>query len=70
MNLISMTEADYVDLPLLEDETGLSSSADLEEEILHLQKEMRGAAKKFEFEKAARLRDRIKLLKDKEMKLM
>ena len=70
MNLISMTEADYVDLPLLEDETGLSSSADLEEEILHLQKEMREAAKKFEFEKAARLRDRIKLLKDKEMKLM
>jgi protein-arginine kinase activator protein McsA len=31
---------------------------------------MREAAKRFEFEKAARLRDRIKALKDKEMKLM
>ncbi len=70
MNLISMTEADYVDLPLFEDETGLSSSADLEEQILQLQKEMREAAKRFEFEKAGKLRDRIKLLKDQEMRLM
>ena len=70
MSLISMTEADYVELPLIEDDTEFGSPADLEEQILRLQKDMREAAKRFEFEKAARLRDRIKVLKEKEMKLM
>jgi excinuclease ABC subunit B len=70
MSLISMTEADYVELPLVDDEIQFSSAADLEERILQLQKEMREAAKRFEFERAARLRDRIKVLKEKEMNLM
>jgi excinuclease ABC subunit B len=70
MSLISMTEADYVELPSIDDETELGSPARLEEHILRLQKDMREAAKRFEFEKAARLRDRIKALKEKEMKLM
>jgi excinuclease ABC subunit B len=70
MSLISMTEADYVELPLVDDEIQFSSAADLEEQILRLQKEMREAAKRFEFERAARLRDRIKVLKEKEMNLM
>jgi len=70
VSLINMTEADYLDVPLADSETQISSTADLEEQILQLQKEMREAAKKFEFEKAARLRDRIKVLKEREMKLM
>lgn len=70
MSLISMTEADYVELPLVDDEIQVSSAADLEEQILRLQKEMREVAKRFEFEKAARLRDRIRVLKEREMNLM
>ena len=70
MSLISMTEADYVELPLVDEDTEFGSAADLEVQILRLQKEMRETAKRFEFEKAARLRDRIKALKEKEMKLM
>jgi excinuclease ABC subunit B len=70
VSLINMTEADYLDVPLVDSETQISSAADLEEQILQLQKDMREAAKKFEFEKAARLRDRIKALKEREMKLM
>jgi excinuclease ABC subunit B len=44
----------------------LASQADLDAYILRLEAEMREAAKKFEFEKAARLRDTIKELRDKE----
>jgi len=32
--------------------------------------EMRAAAKRFEFEKAAELRDRIKVLRDRELQVM
>jgi len=44
----------------------LNSQADLDAHIARLETEMREAAKKFEFEKAARLRDAIKELRDKE----
>jgi excinuclease ABC subunit B len=70
MSLISITEADYVEVPLAEAEYELNSPADLEARILKLQKEMREAAQNFEFEKAARLRDKIKALKEKEMQLL
>jgi excinuclease ABC subunit B len=70
MSLISITEADYVEVPLAEAEYELNSPADLEARILKLQKEMREAAQNFEFEKAARLRDKIRALKEKEMQLL
>jgi excinuclease ABC subunit B len=70
MSLISITEADYVNLSLTESEIELNSPAELEARILKLQKEMRGAAQNFEFEKAARLRDKIKALKEKEMQVL
>ncbi|PYV44232.1 MAG: excinuclease ABC subunit B [Acidobacteria bacterium] len=70
MSLISMTEADYVELPLAREEIEFESPAQLEAYILKLQKEMREAAKNFEFEKAARLRDQIKALKEKQMQFL
>ena len=71
MTLVAMSEADYVEIPST-DETmpEIKSPEDLEQQILKLQKEMREAAQKFEFEKAARLRDKIKLLKEREMQIL
>jgi excinuclease ABC subunit B len=65
MSLVAMTEADYVEVPLEEEELDFKSADELEAYIIKLQKEMREAAKNFEFEKAARLRDKIKALKGK-----
>jgi excinuclease ABC subunit B len=65
MTLAAIVEADYVPLPEIEDEA-LASPDQLEQLIAALEKQMREAAKQFEFEKAAQLRDRIKGLKEKE----
>jgi excinuclease ABC subunit B len=46
-----------------------TTQAELDTFIAKTETEMREAAKKFEFEKAARLRDRIKELKEKEFLL-
>jgi excinuclease ABC subunit B len=43
-----------------------TSQADVDQYIAKLETEMRAAAKKFEFEKAAKLRDAIKELRGKE----
>jgi excinuclease ABC subunit B len=69
MSLVAMTEADYVAVPL-EEPVEFATTEELEAQIVRLQKEMRDAAKDFEFEKAARLRDKIKVLKDKEMQAL
>jgi len=47
-------------------EEELASPDQLDQLIAGLEKQMREAAKLFEFEKAAQLRDRIKALKEKE----
>jgi len=65
MTLAAIVEADYVPLPDIGDEE-LASPDQLEQLISGLEKQMREAAKQFEFEKAAQLRDRIKALKEKE----
>jgi len=63
MTLASIVEADYVTVPKeIEDEA--VSGDQLEELIRTLEGRMREAAKQFEFEKAAQLRDRIKGLKE------
>jgi excinuclease ABC subunit B len=42
------------------------TQADLDTYIANLESDMREAAKKFEFEKAAKLRDKVKELRTKE----
>jgi len=69
MALAAITEADYVNVPLEVDIDEPASEDQLEELITSLEKQMREAAKKFEFEKAAQLRDRVKALKEKEVGL-
>jgi len=65
MALASIVEADYVTVPLEAEAEELVSPGQLDELIANLEKQMREAAKQFEFEKAAQLRDRIKSLREK-----
>jgi len=67
--LITASEADYFKLPTELDEIEDYTPAKIEATIARLETEMRGAAKRFEFEKAAELRDRIKVLRDRELQL-
>jgi excinuclease ABC subunit B len=66
-SLATVLKADYADLTE-EDETmpDFSTQADLDKYIANLESDMREAAKKFEFEKAAKLRDAVKELRTKE----
>ncbi len=62
--LMKMVSADYVDLEsFLPDEEKFSSEEELRQEIEKVEKEMKEAARKFEFERAAQLRDRLFYLK-------
>ncbi len=66
--LVRIYEGDYYELPAVaEEDIRYSSPEDLEQEIRRLEQEMKAAAKEFEFEKAAALRDQIKKLKKMEM---
>jgi len=65
MALASIVEADYVTVPLEAEPEELGSPDQLEALVRSLEKQMREAAKQFEFEKAAQLRDRIKSLREK-----
>ncbi|MDW8032587.1 MAG: excinuclease ABC subunit UvrB [Aquificaceae bacterium] len=61
--LLAIEELDYVKLPLKLPK-GISSEEDLIERINRLEKEMWECAKRWEFEKAAKLRDEIKQLRE------
>ncbi len=63
--LVNIIEADYVTVPLDEEDEGVTTEAALEERIRQLEAEMREAARQLRFERAAALRDRIKALKRK-----
>jgi excinuclease ABC subunit B len=72
MDLARIVEADYVAIPA--DDTELDAATkniknekQLAEMLQQLETQMREAAKKFEFERAAQLRDRIRSLKQKDM---
>ena len=72
MELAHIVEADYVNIPL--DTAALDAAAasikseqQLAEVLAQLEGQMREAAKKFEFEKAAQYRDRIKSLKQQDL---
>ncbi len=72
MDLARIVEADYVTIPLddvvLDAATAnIKSGEQLAEVLRQLETQMREAAKKFEFEKAAQLRDRIRSLKQKDL---
>lgn len=67
--LITASEADYFKMPTEVDQIEDYSPANLEATIQRLEVEMRGAAKRFEFEKAAELRDRLKVLRERELQL-
>jgi excinuclease ABC subunit B len=67
--LITASEADYFKVPTELDEIEDYSPANIEATIIRLEAEMRGAAKRFEFERAAELRDRIKVLRERELQM-
>jgi len=72
MELARIVEADYVSVPVddasLDAATAnIKSEQQLAEMLQQLETQMREAAKKFEFEKAAQLRDRIRALKQKDV---
>ncbi len=67
--LITASEADYFKMPSEVDEIEDYSPENLEATLARLEVEMRGAAKRFEFERAAELRDRIKVLRERELQL-
>ncbi len=67
MSLAKILKADYADLTDEADAMpDFKSQQELDAHIVKLESDMREAAKKFEFEKAARLRDSIKELRTKE----
>ncbi len=64
MSLVAIAEGDYVTVPMEPEDPVEEMTPDQREKfIAGLEESMREAAKKFEFEKAAQLRDRIKMLK-------
>ena len=68
MTLAGIVSADYADLTAGEEQgiPEFKSQEDLNVYIGKLESDMREAAKRFEFEKAAKLRDTIKELRSKE----
>jgi excinuclease ABC subunit B len=74
MQLAAIVEADYVTVPAEDAEldraaSALTSEAQLLEFIAQLKTQMHEAAKKFEFERAAQLRDRIRTLEQRDLGL-
>jgi excinuclease ABC subunit B len=64
MSLVAVAEGDYVTVPLESDEEVEALSPEQRQRFIgELEEAMRDAARKFEFEKAAQLRDRVKGLK-------
>ena len=69
--LVEVAEADYVDVPIVAEETGEYDLPldKIPKRIASLQKEMRQAAGDLEFERAAELRDQIQRLQQRELSL-
>ncbi len=62
--LVALCEADYVTVPLETEEPDEALTPESRERLIaELEERMRDAARQFEFEKAAQLRDRVKALK-------
>ncbi len=67
--LIKIYEADYVEIPVVADRSATYGLAELSRMMRKLQKEMKQAAERLEFETAADLRDRIRELQKQELTL-
>ena len=69
ITLAAIVAADRADLPASESEgvPEFKSQEEVDAYIAKLETEMREAAKRFEFEKAAKLRDQVKELRTKEV---
>ncbi len=68
MSLVQIAEADYVTVPLeFEEQIESLPPEQMEQYLSELEEKMRAAARQFEFEKAAQLRDRIRALKAREI---
>jgi excinuclease ABC subunit B len=69
MSLVAIAEGDYVTVPVeSEDKEVEAMTPEQREQFLEeLEERMREAARKFEFEKAAQIRDRLKALKEREV---
>jgi excinuclease ABC subunit B len=64
MSLVAIAEADYVTVPLESDDEIESMTPEQRGRLLgELEERMREAARKFEFEKAAQIRDKLKALR-------
>jgi excinuclease ABC subunit B len=64
MSLVAVAEGDYATVPLEEDPDVEGLTPDERQRFIgELEERMREAARKFEFEQAAQLRDRVKALK-------
>jgi excinuclease ABC subunit B len=64
MSLVAVAEGDYVTVPLESDEEAENLTPEQRQRFIgELEERMREAARKFEFEKAAQLRDRVKALR-------
>jgi len=69
MSLVAVAEGDYVTVPLEAEDPEVESMTSEERDrfLTELEARMREAARQFEFEKAAALRDRLKALKAREV---
>src|SRR4051812_5956787 len=67
--LVTAYEADYFKVPINLDEYDEYTRENIDATINRLEYEMREAARRFEFERAAELRDRIKYLRERELQL-
>ncbi|MBI1746115.1 MAG: excinuclease ABC subunit UvrB [Acidobacteria bacterium] len=68
--ILRLCNADYLDVPIEEEPLGpYASQSELTADIARLEREMQTAAKRFEFERAAALRDQIKQLKDRVLEM-
>jgi len=63
MTLVAVAEGDYVTVPIEGADEDIATPEQRMAVVENLEKQMREAAKQFEFEKAAALRDRIKALR-------
>jgi excinuclease ABC subunit B len=68
MQLARIIEADYITVPADEPAIGeITSKAQMVQAIAQLEKQMREAAKNFDFERAAGIRDRVRALKQRDL---
>jgi len=67
--LVKIYDADYVDIPLAAEAAAQYRPGELNRKIRKLQKEMKEAAQKLEFERAAELRDQLRQLQSQELTL-